>query len=191
VGTSEAWSVRAYAVCVNPRIGLVRVESTSSETSVATSLDFPCPEAKTVIGVGAAINGGRGRVSLTALSPVSANGPNRVSIAARETPDGTTDTWTLTGYAICDFPHSHYHRDVRVTVTDSTRLKSMSAGCGTDYVVIGSGFQILDGGSPTARVFVHSIRPVPLRFAQANAVEDRNGYSGDWRLRAYAICASP
>ena len=190
-GTSEAWSVRVSAVCVNARIGLERVARTTSATSVATSIDFPCPDAKVVVGVGAAINGGLGRVSLVAMAPASANGPNRVSIAARETADGTADTWTLTGYAICDFPHALQYQNVDETSADSAQLKTSAAGCGTSYVVIGSGFQVLDGGSPTAQVVVHSIRPRYPRFTTAEAAEDRNGYSGSWRLRSYAICARP
>jgi hypothetical protein len=190
-GTSEAWSVRGFAVCVNARIGLERVARTSSTTSVGTGLDFPCPEAKVVVGVGAAINNGFGRVSLVAMSAESANGPNRVSVAARETQDGTTDMWSLTAYAICDFQHASQHLNYDETITDSTQLKTSTAGCGTSYVVIGSGFQILNGGAPTAQVLVHSIRPRYPRFATVEATEGRNGYSGSWQLRSNAICARP
>jgi hypothetical protein len=73
---------------------------------------------------------------------------------------------------------------------NSTSTKSAIATCPPDQRVLGGGAKVMSptGGSTYGNALLQALIPGPATYF-AQAVEKRNGYSGDWALSAYAICA--
>jgi hypothetical protein len=100
-GTTANWTITARAMCALPPAGLQRVEARSTPASfVANSVGATCPSGKKVLGGGAEINGGLGRVVLKQMQPNGAILSGFVASAA-ETQAGQTGNWDIRSYAIC------------------------------------------------------------------------------------------
>ena len=100
-GIPSNWTVRARAMCAFPPAGLQRVTAHSTSASfVANSTSAVCPGGKKVLGGGAEITGGFGRVVLKQMQP---NGSTLSSIvaSAAETQGGQPANWDVAAYAIC------------------------------------------------------------------------------------------
>ena len=100
-GTTEAWSVTAYAVCAAPLAGHQIVQAGSGSGSFAAkSATATCPPAATLLGTGFRLDGAYGQARVENIQP----SPTNVSISANEDDDGTPDNWALTAYAVCATP---------------------------------------------------------------------------------------
>jgi hypothetical protein len=100
-GTTESWSVTAYAVCATEPSGLEVVTSTSPSTSSDLTV---CPGVKKAIGAGGAVDSARNNVDIW-YAKTGAYGGYEYGIAgAAETSGATTSNWTITSTVICANP---------------------------------------------------------------------------------------
>ena len=77
---------------------------------------------------------------------------------------------------------------VEETVGPDSDPASVMAGCPSDKQLLGTGALIVQGGT---EVVLDDVRPEPdLSGVTVTALEDQTGFSGQWFLRAHAICAS-
>lgn len=81
---------------------------------------------------------------------------------------------------------------VRVSATspsNSSHWKIVDVSCAAGKKVIGTGAKIGDGWG---EVVIDDISvPPSLSYVQVYAVEDQDGFSGNWSVSVYAICADP
>ena len=97
--TDFAWSITAYAVCVNAgSVTTQQVSATSPTTSDTTNTaTVSCPSGMHLTGGGADINGGLDSVTLRTTAPASRT--QWVVVGQEEDP--TAETWNVTAYAVC------------------------------------------------------------------------------------------
>ncbi|WP_437728380.1 hypothetical protein [Sorangium sp. So ce861] len=103
LGTSNNWTVTAYAICADPLPGLQRVVSFSAANSSGKRINADCPTGTVLLNSGAEISSGIGFVGLIEMGP-----PNLLTMsnqtAAIEMLSGTTNSWAVDAYAICATP---------------------------------------------------------------------------------------
>ena len=133
---------------------------------------------------GASINGGNGQVVLKAIIPEIGT-PSRIIAIAVEDQTGTNANWSLSAYAICGnyavVPVAAH------TASNSVSPKSTTATCPTGKRVVGASAAVFSGGG---QVLLDDFIPnSTLTAVTAKAYEDGNGYSANWDLIAYAMCA--
>ena len=82
------------------------------------------------------------------------------------------------------------YSSVSVGGLNSTSTRTATARCPQGQRVLGGGAKVLspNGGSAYGNALLQALIPGPSTYF-AQAVEKRNGYSGDWALSAYAVCA--
>jgi hypothetical protein len=82
-------------------------------------------------------------------------------------------------------------RITKTSVSDSTTSKTVAARCPVGKRVLGGGGTVTGG---RGQVVLERLQPVQTatddRFV-VGAREDGTGYSSNWRLTAYALCANP
>jgi hypothetical protein len=89
----------AYAICINPVAGMVRVGASSAYDSNDKLLTVACPAGKSLHGVGGGMTGAGGQAYLDLLAP---SGSSAI-INAREDATGDAGTWKVDIYGICAF----------------------------------------------------------------------------------------
>ena len=68
-------------------------------------------------------------------------------------------------------------------------VKAVSASCPAGKNLLGTGAEMPGGAG---QVVLDDVLPnATLTSVLATGVEDQNGFAGDWRVTAYAICANP
>jgi hypothetical protein len=179
--------------------GLIRVSSTSGMTSHdAKIVVVACPAGKQLVGTGARIDGGNGKVVITNLSPSGSPtvAPTSVTAQAEEIWHSSPNlSWGLSVYGICANPLPGL---VRISATSidskSEDLKTVSAFCPAGKKVVGTGFRI---GHGRRAVSVDRVEPLNLGvdpapdhvFVRAHEADfNHNAYL---TLNAYAISATP
>lgn len=188
-GFAGNWTVSAIAICANPLPGQHRVSLTNGPDSVDPKTAHPeCPGSQQVIGQGADITGGAGRVTLEVM-PGPFAGSNNSFATAVETFNGTSVSWSITSHLICvnsGLPGLIGNSDV---TEFTSQAKTVSTSCGTSRRVVGTGFSIVQG---SGQALLSEIVPsADLTSVQVSAVEDQDGHPGVWSLRAFALCATP
>lgn len=99
-GAPLAWDLIAGARCGAPLPGQQRIAATSATDSISPkSVTATCPSGQRVIGTGHELTNARGQVLLDDVVPNAAL--TSVRVEAFEDQDGTTNTWSVTAYAIC------------------------------------------------------------------------------------------
>ncbi len=82
-------------------------------------------------------------------------------------------------------------RFARTSVSDSSTSKTVAANCPVGKRVLGGGGTVIGG---RGQVILERLEPMQIatndRFV-VGAREDGTGFSGNWRLTAYALCADP
>lgn len=152
------------------------------------SVSVPCPAGTVPFGGGFFISGGTGgRVSVTRLQALPPS--NTFAVTATEVNGPDPAAWRLHGYAICGASPAGLTYVSFTTGTDSSSVKTATASCPAGKKLLGVGARLEgDGG----QVLLDDIRPsAALTSATAVAYEDGTGYAGNWRLRAYGVCANP
>jgi hypothetical protein len=162
--------------------------STGYDSKVYKSVTAYCPAGTVVIGGGYDLIGAEGSVVLDDFIP---NGPSLTVGAGEvvgpgEPSDGTTQTWRITAIAGFALPPPGYQ--VVPGTSDFKRSSSQFADalCPAGLTAIGAGASLSNGWG---QVSLNGV----LRFdtgITASAVDDEDGYSGNWSVTAYAICAS-
>jgi len=187
-GTPADWSLRAYAICATPLPGLEPVTAISpSNSSSAKSVTASCPAGKRVVGAGWASGGPAGELAAQitpnpALTSVTASG--------FEDETGVAENWSVQAIAACASPPpglqlvsatSELHSEGEVEV--------VRANCPAGKNLLGTGAEIPGGAG---QVLLDDVIPsADLSRVLVTGVEDQNGFAGDWRVTAYAICANP
>ena len=142
-GTSNNWTIRAFAVCANPVAGLQRVATTSASSSAGTGKlqSAACPTGKDLLGVGGELTGGAGQVVIDELNPAAEL--TTVDVFAKEDEDGQAANWSLTAYAICA---NGSHREM-TEFEDGGTVGSVGANtlCPTARALTGGGFELTGG----------------------------------------------
>ncbi|NBE85327.1 hypothetical protein [Micromonospora rubida] len=184
-GVAGNWAVTANAVCAPLPPGLVTV-SGSSAPSLGTSNWFEksCPAGKHAIGVGGAVVGASN--SEIVLEDLRIN-QNSVVVAGAEDGTGFAGTWWLDATAICADPLPGEQRVIDDSVYSSTATQSVTATCPAGTRVHGVGGEILGG---EGQVRLTEMRATSSTVVTVRAAEDENGFSSNWKVRAYAVCAS-
>lgn len=156
-------------------------DSTRSKSATAT-----CPFGKRVLGAGAEINGGRGRVVMDHITP---DGTLRsVTAGATEDPAGTSNQWTVTAYAICAAPVPGLEL-IPATTGPSASNQNAVATCPAGKRVVGAGGELI---AANGRIVMSRITPDrALTRVTVVSLEDAAPTVVPWSVRAYAICAAP
>jgi hypothetical protein len=165
--------------------GLERVVGQSEFNSVNVKAQgAPCTPGKRLLGMGGDINNGLGQVEMDRLRP----GLFGSTVIAVEDQDGTTNNWFVRTYSICADPLPGL-QIVSETGPSNSRNKHITATCPAGKRVVGTGGEILGEES---RVVLNGLEPTTdLTQVRVRGAEDQNEPTGDWALRAYAICAQP
>lgn len=152
------------------------------------SVAVPCPAGTKPIGGGFFVSGGAGgRILVTRLQALESN--NTYGVTATEADDGAPGNWRLHGYATCAPAPAGLTYVSFSSTSDSSDTKAGSAACPAGRKVIGTGARILGGNG---QVVLDDLTPVPsLNSVTVVAYEDSTGYSGNWSLWAFAVCADP
>jgi hypothetical protein len=186
-GYGGDWSLGASALCATPVPGLQRVVATSPTNSISKGVIAACPAGKRLLGTGASIGGGGGRVVLRELIPNSAL--TSVSAFAAEDETNPTANWTVSAYAICANAVGGLQRVVAASPTNSTDGKSAVAACAAGKRVTGVGGE-LRGSGGQVRMDDLIPFPDPAASVQVIGIEDENGTTANWSAIAYAICVN-
>lgn len=163
-----------------------RVES----SSVYNGDDFKivsvsCPLNTKVIGGGADLSGGGQNVHIAGMHPDSATN-SYVALAKEHTP--TDVSWKVISHAVCAPQPAGYHIVEALVDWSSSTTKADEAFC-TSGKVLGVGGRI--AAPDVGKVLLTYVKPTPTgNGAEAGAVEVTGGYSSDWKLTIWAICAT-
>lgn len=102
-GTDSNWAASAFVICAEPPPGLQLVAAASPlESDEISRVTATCPAGKNLLGTGASISGGLGRVLLDDIRPNVAL--TSVTVTAIEGEAGIASNWNVTAYAICANP---------------------------------------------------------------------------------------
>jgi hypothetical protein len=166
--------------------GLVRVSVASVSNSVDKSSTATCPAGKTIVGVGAELNGAGGQVIIDEVVPNAAL--TSATTWAYEDASGFTGSWSITTYVNCANPVAGLTR-VLTTSASSSAAKSVTATCPAGRNVLGGSFQVNNG---LGDVVTTNVNPnVGLTSVTVTAYEAGVGTAASWTVAAIAICANP
>src|SRR5262245_11403488 len=186
-GTTANWTVKAYAICANPFVAMQLVSQQSVVDSNSKAMLLTCPSGTQVIGAGGQVNvGTSGAIGLHEITPETAT---TVRVIGAEIAGGTSENWTLKGYAICSSPPLGLQIVRTTSVIDSKHAKGVVAHCPAGKRVVGAGADITapDGN----RVMLDEITPLPdLSGVNAVGTELLGGTTQPWTVSAEAVCAS-
>ncbi|MFY1689258.1 hypothetical protein [Plantactinospora sp. WMMB782] len=185
-GYGNDWSITTSALCAPEPAGLeTRTQFSDHDSNLGKTMDVACPPGKKVLGLGAEMSGGLGRVVIDDLRPNA--DLTGITVAGME--DGGPDylgKWTMVGKAICATPPAGLVRITGFGVLDSTTPKTAVARCPEGKRVHGVGGEI-DNGQGEVRMtamWANSSTTVTVTGA-----EEEGGYGNSWAVKAYAICA--
>jgi hypothetical protein len=188
-GTIAGWKLGAWRTCGN--FAVVQVKNQSVADSVGSKVtQATCPAGKRVVGASAVVFSGGSNVILESFYPDDTL--TNVTAIAREHGPGYAGKWDLAVYAMCadfSFPGLELVKQWSVSANNSSSEKSATAVCPPGKVPLGVGAE-MDGGGGQVHLREAKIEG-GLHSVVVRAVEDKNGYSGNWNLRAHAICAFP
>ena len=157
-------------------------DSVRSKTATAT-----CPPGLKVLGTGAEINGGRGRVSMDRIVPSATL--TSVTAGATENRDGITDNWTISAYAVCASPPPGLQLIPAAETTPVASNQYSTATCPPGKATLGAGGELV--GANGRIVMSHVTPDRSVHSVTVASHEDADPTSIPWSVRAYAICAAP
>lgn len=190
-GFGGNWFVRAHSVCADPLPGLQIVAATGPTNSNNKHMTAVCPAGKRLVGGGGEVLGEESRVALNDVVP----DPELTKLRVRGLEDQNVPAgdWALRAYAVCANPLEGLELVTGHGALASESFQSARAVCPYPKRLLAVGGNITAGGVPIAgQVVLDDLMPGPsLTAAFAGAREDQDGVDGDWRVHAYAICATP
>ena len=187
----EQWGARAFGICATPLPGL---EITTAAYSPLDSLadkaaNAQCPAGKVAVGAGISADPASppfGQVHVRLMERLA----NSIfaSAAANEDETGFAGDWGPVAYAFCATSSSAYQAVIADSPPNSDP-GSATATCPGDKHLLSAGGSIVGGAG---QVVMDDVRPdAALKSVTVTGLEDENGYSEDWSVRAYAICTNP
>lgn len=181
--------------------GLVEVTASSEvDSRDSKSAVAQCPAGKSVVGGGAMAHSagvGQDRLALVSVRPssnVDGRGTDGYVGAAAEVSPHAPGEWWVDAYAMCADASSldDWHIVTNSTDLTSEAVQRIAAVCPSGQRVLGSGARIATLVPGEGDVVLHAARAsAPGDIVRAQGHEDADGFSGQWRLTAYAICARP
>jgi hypothetical protein len=159
---------------------------TAFDSTPEKTIETKCPAGKRVIGGGVRVNNGD-HVKVIRQEPISSNGVDSYLATAVEDSVGTNSFWALQSYAVCSDPIPGLEIVSAIGPTGSTvaGFAGITALCPGGKNAIGSGGRILDGQGRVSLV----TQIIGLSRADAGGLEDLGGFSGNWSVIAFAVCA--
>jgi hypothetical protein len=160
------------------------------DSSVYKSVRVFCPFGTEVIGGGYQLIGAEGAVVLDDFIPSADNllvgageivGPGEASDSS-----GTTANWKVVANVVCASTLPGYSIQVGSSGFVNRRDNFATAACPSGRALIGGGESLSNGFGQV------STYHLDINAAQvtASAITDADGYSGNWSVTAYAICAA-
>jgi hypothetical protein len=185
------------AASAAPVPGLVYVTaSTGSDSQVYKSITVLCPVGTVPTGGGYELHGAEGSVVLDDFIPFDHNSGDFRSgvlvgagevVGPGEPSDGTTANWYITATAMCaNRPFGYGIWPVTSPFGRGTRDTAISTCPGGQHV-FGTGAALANGWG---QISIASLLVVSDTSVVATAVDDEDGYSGNWSITAYAICGT-
>jgi len=173
-----------------PGLNLVEAGSGPPNSNASHTATAECPEDQALLGLGGKSNGGGGQVVLDALA---ARTGDTATVRGHEDQDGTSANWSVTAFAIC----ADEGGERRTTFNEeqnslSPKFATTANGgpCTNERRLTGVGGEIPIGA--TGQVVLDALIPsADLETASVLAREDQDGFSGNWTLRPFALCADP
>jgi hypothetical protein len=184
-GTPATWSVTSTAICANVP-GLERVSETLAASSKSVMLTgASCPYGKNTLGAGREITGGNGQVHMQSIDPETSSG----IAEAYEDGAGTSNSWSLTAYAICADPPPGYEYVYKGAHTGSATSFGLAVYCSPGKALLGTGGEV--GGFGQVGMTAMTAMSAPSQGAVVAGSEGQGGTALDWWIGASAICATP
>jgi hypothetical protein len=160
---------------------------TPFDSQVYKSVPVACPAGTQAVGGGYDLIGAEGSVVLDDFIP-SANGflVGAGEIVNPGGSSGTSETWQIKATAACASPLPGY--TIVSNTSEFTRggSRPIDATCPAGESAIGGGASLANGWGQISIVNMEILSDVVI----AAGVEDGDGYSGNWSVTAYAICAN-
>ncbi|QDY11078.1 hypothetical protein FJK98_31275 [Micromonospora sp. HM134] len=186
-GVAGNWAVTATALCATPPAGLEVVTGHSVINSVNPKfLEVFCPVGKRAIGGGGAALALGSGASDVLLEDLRVN-QSSVTVAGVEAGNAFAGNWSLDVSVVCVDPLAGDQRVIVDSVASSTATRSATATCPAGKRVHGVGGEIVGG---EGQVRLTGMRPTSSTTVTVSAAEDGDGFSGTWKVRAYAVCAN-
>ncbi|WP_432901406.1 hypothetical protein ACQP1S_30525 [Micromonospora matsumotoense] len=186
-GVAGNWAVTASAICAPAPLGLEVVTGHSASNSVNPKfLELFCPVGKRAIGGGGAalaLGSGASDVLLEDLRIHQSS----VTVAGVEAGNAFAGNWSVDASVICVNPLAGEQRVTVDSADNSTASRTVTATCPAGTRLHGVGGEIVGG---EGQVRLTEMRPTSSTTATVRAAEDENGFSGNWKVRAYAVCAT-
>jgi hypothetical protein len=129
-----------------------------------------------------------GQVALTGIFPADAALTDFLALG-QEDGNGFAGDWFLRIYSICATPLPGLELVSATVPPGVSTSRALTTGpCPTGKRVVGVGGEITGG---EGEVVLTAVRPASqLTRGSVAAVADEDGFSGEWGLTAYAICAT-
>ncbi|HET9649706.1 MAG TPA: hypothetical protein VFP34_15955 [Microlunatus sp.] len=160
------------------------VYAESATNSSDKGVTVTCPEGTQRLASGADVGGvGGAYVVVDDLVP----GPRSVTAFGYEYHYGTSLTWFIRAWAVCGSLNTTVYTYAHTSGYDTSVNKSVSVDCGSDEVVLGTGYQ-LSGARGDA--LVTALTPSRNTVTVEASAVDLSSTMGGWSVTAFAICAT-
>jgi hypothetical protein len=171
--------------------GLQRITNTSgSNSSTSKTVAARCPAGKRVLGGGGTVTGGGGQVILQQLQPMQTATDDRFVVNAREDRTGYASNWRLTAYALCADPLPAYGILPSTSGSASSNSPQTTISFCIGQTQVGFGGRINGGVRQVHWTNLARDSNGTLDFTTIAALEDADGFDGNWNVTAYAVCAN-
>ena len=185
-GTATSWHARVYAVCATTAR---RVTASNTTTNVLKTKTATCPPGTSVTGGGGEITSGGGQVLMNELLPTASGFRASGEYFGPNPPPQWITRWQLRAYAICMSPLPGRQVVSAASALTSSSQRSISVDCPAGKQVVGGGGRV---GGGQGDVLLTEVEPdAELTRIRARAFEKNGGFSGNWQVYAYAVCATP
>jgi hypothetical protein len=193
-GTAANWSLRAYAICATPIVGMERVKAVGvAGPGVSQVMNVQCPNGKGLLGGGGETVGAKNQIVLDAVFPdvpVTTAG-----FAAWEDETGTGKPWYLTVYGICA-PRVGLLKSTAEPAADPRFGALTGPLCPEGQESYGAGYRLLGAFGQVWPTHIIPFYNDDILFGAEDpgsfvlAYPDANG-TGPWTLEAQSVCATP
>lgn len=187
----------ATAVTASPVTGLEVVRTISADGSSAfKQATVRCPGNKKIIGAGSyLLVDGDGSADVLLDQVVPSAELNGVTVRASEDETGETKSWRVSAAAWCADPLPGLELVRARSGTDSTTSRTAIAICPAGKQILGAAGSISTVFGGQGELHIESMVPVALPSGEWAALfganEDATGFTGQWSVESYALCADP
>jgi hypothetical protein len=185
-----ALTLTAQASAAVPGLNLVQAGSGPPNSNASHSATVECPAGQALLGLGGKSEGGGGQIVLDTLAAPTGD---TATVRGHEDQDGTAANWAVRVFAICADEGGERRttfNEVPNSLSPKFATTADGGPCTNERRLTGAGGQIPIGA--TGQVVLDAIIPsADLETVSVRAQEDEDGFSGNWTLRPFALCADP